>query len=182
VALGSNRLPRRAGAAAAASLLAVSLSASLTEMGRGPKENMRQAVAALAAEHRRGEPVVAAARWDALGVDHHVRRAHPTLRADLVLPSQPVPEAAAVWVVRKARGGVKGDADKRKALELELRRRGMHVHLDQRFRGRSGRVLVQRWERRPAQSILWSRTPTNSGFVTGKPAVAELRPPTRSAS
>ena len=146
VALGLSRLPRRAGTAAVVTVLAVSLSVTLTEVRRGPKEDMRGAVAAVAAEHRAGEPVVAPARWDALGLDHHARGGHPSLLVDLVLPPQPVPAAPTVWVVRRARGGVKGDSAKRAALELELRRRGMRPGLEQRFPGRSGRVFVQRWE------------------------------------
>jgi hypothetical protein len=146
VALGLSRLPRRAGTAAVVAALAVSLSVTLTEVRRGPKEDVRGAVAAVAAEHRPGEPVVAAARWEALGLDHHARRNHPSLLDDLVLPPLPVPPAPTVWVVRRARGGIKGDSDKRAALDLDLRRRGLRPELEQRFRGRSGRVFVLRWE------------------------------------
>jgi mannosyltransferase len=163
VALGLSRLPGRVGTAVVVGVLTVSLSASLTEMRRGPRDDMRRAVAAVAAEHRPAEPVVAAARWDALGLEHYARRDHAALLADLVLPHQPVPSAPAVWVVRKARGGVKGDGDKRAALEIQLKRRGMRPALEQRFRGRSGRVFVQRWET-PAGVVhpaRWAARPAN---------------------
>jgi hypothetical protein len=146
VALGLSHLPRKVGAAALAGVVAVSVTATLAEAGRGPKDDIRGAVAAVARGHRPGEPVVAAARWDALGLDHYARHGHPSLVADLVLPPQSAPGVPSLWVVRRSRGGVKGDGPKRLALDLELRRRGMRVVLQERLRDRYGSVLVQRWD------------------------------------
>ncbi|HWC10479.1 MAG TPA: glycosyltransferase family 39 protein [Acidimicrobiales bacterium] len=131
-------------------VLATSLWATAREVRLGPKEDVRGAVAAVARAHRPGEPVVAAARWDALGVDHYTRREHRSLVADVVLPPAPVPAAATVWVVRRSRDGVKGDREKLAALDQELTGRGMQVVEERRFEGRYAGVLVQRWERAPA--------------------------------
>ena len=92
-----------------------------------------------------GDPVVAAARWDALGVEHYARRHHPELAADLVLPPAPVPPASTVWVVRRAAGGVKGDVTKLADLDRELAGRGMHLAGEERLAGRRSVVVVQRW-------------------------------------
>ena len=134
----------------AALLLAPVVSASLwataKEVRLGPKEDVRGAVAAVARTHRSGQPVVAAARWDALGVDHYTRRDHPTLVPDVVLPPARVPAAPTVWVVRRSRDGVKGDRVKLAALDQELAGRGMRIAEERRFAGRYALVLVQRWE------------------------------------
>ena len=145
VALGLCRVPGRWGVTAVAAAVTLSASVTLADAGRGPKEDVRGAVAAVARQHLPGEPVVAAARWDALGVDHYVRRHHRALLDDLVLPPAPAPSVPSLWVVRRARGGVKGDGAKRTALDLELRSRGMDLDVQERFRGRYGGVLVQRW-------------------------------------
>ena len=146
VALGVYRAPRRLVPAALAVVLAASVWATVAETRLGPKEDVRGAVAAVAAAHRSGEPVVAAARWDALGVDHYARTAHPDLVPDLVLPPASVPSSSTVWVVRRAKGGVKGDRDKLEALDVDLAARGLRVTEELRFAGRYADTLVQRWD------------------------------------
>jgi hypothetical protein len=146
IALGTAALrPRWLGIAAVAAVVAASAAASLEAHGRGPKSDVRGAVDLVAAQHRPGQPVVAAARWDALGVDHHVRRDHPLLLPDLVLPPAVVPEASSVWVVRRSAGGVKGDDGILLRLEEELAARGLRLADEHRFRGRYATTLVQRW-------------------------------------
>jgi hypothetical protein len=147
VALGATRARGRWGAAAVALVVGVSALGGLAALGRGPKEDVRGAVAAVAAAHRPGQPVVAGGRWDALGVDHHVRRLHPELGADVVLPPAPVPDADVVWVVRRAGGGVKGDPEKVDALEAELAGRGLRMADVERFGGRYGTTRLERWAR-----------------------------------
>ena len=144
VALGVTSLPGRARPAAVAVVLVVSLGVTVGAVGQGPKEDVRRAVAALASVHRPGE-AVAAARWDALGVEHYARRDHPRLLPDLVLPPAPAPAGPTVWVVRRAEGGVKGDRTTLAALDRELAGRGMAVADERRFTGRYADVLLQRW-------------------------------------
>ena len=146
VALGAAALrPRWLGAVAAAVVVAASVGASVRAIGLGPKEDVRAAVEVVARAHRPGQPVVAAARWDALGLDHYARNDR-ALVADLVLPPAPVPGGAStVWVVRREEGGVQGDADKVAALDRELAGRGLRVAEEQRFPGRYATTLAQRW-------------------------------------
>ncbi|MDQ4070085.1 MAG: glycosyltransferase family 39 protein [Actinomycetota bacterium] len=145
-ALGLARVPDRLLPLAVAGLLVPSAVATVSNLGQGPREDVRGAVALVAADHRPGEPVVAAARWDALGVDHYTRRHHPQLSPDVVLPSSPVPDAPAVWVVRRATGGVKGDGVRLGDLDRDLGERGLRVVVEHRAEGRRSVVLVQRWE------------------------------------
>ncbi len=91
--------------------------------------------------------MVAAARWDALGVEHYSRRLHPGLTPDVVLPPSPVPDSPTVWVVRRATGGVKGDVVKLADLDRDLAGRGLRVAEEHRLEGRRSVVLVQRWAR-----------------------------------
>ncbi len=140
------RARRPVAAVLVGAVLASSLWVTARELRLEPKEDVRGAVAAVARAHRPGQPVVAAARWDALGVDHYARRRHPGLQPDVVLPPAPVPRAPTVWVVRRSRGGVKGDRDKLAVLDQELVGRGMSVVEQRRFVGRYAAVLVQRWE------------------------------------
>ena len=131
--------------AALAGLLVPSLVVTAGNVTRGPREDVRGAVALVAAGHRTGDPVVAAARWDALGVEHYARRHHPELTADLVLPPAPVPPAPTVWVVRRAAGGVKGDLTRLADLDRQLAGRGMRLAGEERLGGRRSVVIVQRW-------------------------------------
>jgi hypothetical protein len=146
VALGITRAPRRLVPVALAVVLAASTWATIAETRLGPKEDVRGAVAAVAAVHEPGQPVVAAARWDALGLDHYARTDHPGLVPDLVLPPSTVPPATTVWVVRRAKGGVKGDRDKLDVLDADLAGRGLRVSEEVRFFGRYSDTIVQRWD------------------------------------
>lgn len=147
MALGVSRAPVRLRPVAAAVVLVASVWATVGAVRLGPKEDVRGAVAALARSHHPGETVVAAARWDALGVDHYVRRDHPDVLPDLVLPPAAVPPVPTLWVVRRAEGGVKGDRTTLAALDRELGQRGMRLTDERRFTGRYSDVLLQRWER-----------------------------------
>ena len=144
-ALGVAACPDRWRTVALAGLLVPALVVTAGNVTRGPREDVRGAVALVAAGHRAGDPVVAAARWDALGVEHYARRHHPELTADLVLPPAPVPPAPTVWVVRRAAGGVKGDVIKLADLDRELTGRGMRMAGEERLEGRRSVVVVQRW-------------------------------------
>ena len=146
-ALGVTRCPRRWLPLALGALLAASVTATVSNLGQGPREDVRGAVAMVAAGHQPGEPVVAAARWDALGVEHYARRLHPELIGDVVLPPSRVPDSPTVWVVRRAVGGVKGDIVKLGDLDRELAARGLRLADEQRLEGRRSAVLVQRWAR-----------------------------------
>ncbi|MFP5318980.1 MAG: hypothetical protein ACLGI2_11895 [Acidimicrobiia bacterium] len=150
VGLGVAALPRRAGVAALAAVVALSGWATVAEVRLGPKEDVRRAVDWLATEAGGREPIVAAARWDALGVDHYTRRRHPELADQVVLPPGPVPDEPVLWVVRRAKGGVKGDRTKLEALDAELVGRGLRLADERRFDGRYADVLVQRWSAAPA--------------------------------
>ena len=152
VAIGITRAPRRAVPLALAVVLVASLWATVAETRLGAKEDVRGAVAAVAAAHQPGQPVVAAARWDALGLDHYARVEHSRLVPDLVLPPADVPVGPTVWVVRRAKGGVKGDRRKLEALDAELAGRGMRVTEERRFAGRYSDTLVQRWDAAPVGS------------------------------
>ena|GEM_PF-5830803 len=132
---------------AVAAVLVPSVVAAVSNLAEGPREDVRGAVALVAAGHHPGQPVVAAARWDALGVDHYARRHHPRLVGDLVLPPAAVPAAETVWVVRRATGGVKGDPARLSDLDRELAGRGLRVADEREVPGRRSVVLVQRWAR-----------------------------------
>ncbi len=145
VALGITRVPGRWLPLAVAAVLVPSALAAVSNAGRGPREDVRGAVALVAGPHRPREPVVAAARWVPLGVVHYTRRLHPELAPDLVLAPAPVPGARTVWVVRRATAGVKGDAAKLADLDRDLAARGLRVTDEHRLVGRRSVVLVQRW-------------------------------------
>ena len=146
-ALGVTRCPQRWLPLALGALLAASVTATVSNVGQGPREDVRGAVAMVAAGQEPGEPVVAAARWDALGVEHYARRLHRELIGDVVLPPSPVPDSPTVWVVRRATAGVKGDVVKLADLDRELAGRGLRVADEHRLEGRRSTVLVQRWVR-----------------------------------
>jgi mannosyltransferase len=138
--------PRAVSLGALALAVVASAAASITAGRLGPKEDVRTAVEVVAAAHVPGQPVVAAARWDALGLDHNARRHHPGLVPDLVLPPATVPSGAStVWVVRRGEGGVKGDEAKLLDLDRDLAGRGLRVVEERRFSGRYESTLVQRW-------------------------------------
>ncbi len=144
-ALGVTRCPQPWLPLAVGALLVASVTATVSNLGQGPREDVRGAVAMVAAGHQPGQPVVAAARWDALGVEHYARRMHPELSADVVLPPSPVPDSPTVWVVRRATGGVKGDVVKLADLDRDLAARGLRLADEHRLEGRRSTVLVQRW-------------------------------------
>ena len=145
VALGVTTVARRRTTVVAAALLVVSVWATVVDVRRGPKEDIRGAVEYVATRHQPGEPVVAPARWDALGLDHFTRRDHRQIVPDVVLAPPAIPDAPSLWVVRRSSGGVKGDGDKIAALEAELRTRRMAIEEERRFDGRYTDTLVQRW-------------------------------------
>ena len=147
VAVGTAALrPRWVGLTAAVAVVAASVAATAGTLDLGPKEDVRTAVAIVAAEHRPGQPVVAAARWDALGLDHNARRHHRSLLPDLVLPPATLPAGAdTVWVVRREEGGVKGDAGKLVELDRQLASRGLRLSEERRVPGRYAATTVQRW-------------------------------------
>ena len=166
VALGLRQLPRPLAPVAAALLVGTSALVTTADVRAGPLEDVRGAVAYVAAHRAAGEPVVAPARWDALGVDHYARARHPEMVEDLVLPPEvlpPVhpaevvpagalgpaeqPPATAVWVVRRAAEGVAGDAAKVAELDRRLRAGGMVVTTEVTMPGRMADVVVQRWAR-----------------------------------
>ncbi len=147
IGVGAASLPRRAAALALAVFVATSIWATLVDVGRGPKQDVRGAVSYVASRHWAGEPVVAGARWDALGVDHFTRRDHPELVPELVLASPSVPEASSLWVIRRSHGGIKGDGTRLAALDSEFAAQGMRVGEERRFDGRYTDTLVQRWAR-----------------------------------
>jgi len=146
--LGITRLARPVAALVAVlvAVLAPSVAVSASNVGRGPREDVRAAVATVAARHRPGEPVVAAARWDALGVDHYARRDHPGLVADLSLAPAAAPTAPSLWVVRRVAGGVKGDPTRRADLDRQLADGGMRLVERHLVDGRRADVAVERWE------------------------------------
>ena len=145
-ALGVTRWSPRLVPVALAGVVVASAAATVSNIQQGPREDVRGALAIVAARHRPGQPVVAAARWDALGVDHYARRLHPGLGADLVLPPSPVPPASTVWVVRRATPGVKGDRARLVDLDRHLADAGMRLVEEHRVLGRRAVVLVQRWD------------------------------------
>jgi mannosyltransferase len=147
VALGATRPSRPpVRTLAVGVVVGASLWATVATVRLGPKEDYRAAVAAVAAGHTPGQPVVAASLWEAMGLDHY-SRGRRGLRPDLVQPFTALPDAPVVWVVRRASGGVRDERAARAALDDDLSRRGLRVVAEQRFPGRYSVVVVQRWER-----------------------------------
>jgi mannosyltransferase len=145
MAMGATRFRPAVSAVVVAGVLGASLAATTSELRRPPKDDVKAAVAMLAAAHEPGQPVVAGGRFVALGVDHYVGD-DAGMRAALVLPWAPVPPSSTtVWVVRRVAGGVKGDDDRLAAVESELAGLGLGVAEERRFEGRYADVLVQRW-------------------------------------
>jgi mannosyltransferase len=122
-----------------AALVALSLAAGAPLLERGPQEDAKGAVAALAARHEPGTPVVAVDRRAALALEHY---APPSLRADVrVPPSDPPAGAAQVWLVRNANGARLASSDD----DAVLRAAGLEVVETLLFPGSRTGVALQRW-------------------------------------
>jgi mannosyltransferase len=101
-AAGAVAMPRGARTAVGALLVGFSLLAGSPLATRAPRERADDLVAALAALHRPGEPVVAADQRSATGLDHYVRIQEPGLRPGVVLPPDDAPPGATrVWLIRR---------------------------------------------------------------------------------
>jgi mannosyltransferase len=143
-AAGAWALPRLLRLPAAALLVALTLTASVPMLDRGPRERGDDLVATLAGLHSPGEPVVAADTRSALSVDHHTRTLAPRLRADLVLPPDDAPSGAdRVWLVRREhRGNLWGTDDDDLLLAAGLVPVGSWE-----FPGSKTALVVQLWAR-----------------------------------
>lgn len=143
-AVGAWALPRSARVPAAALLLALTCTATLPVLDRGPREQGDELVTWRAGVHAPGEPVVAADTRSALSVDHFTRTLAPGLRADLVLPPADVPsDADRVWLVRREhRGGLWGTDDDDLLLAA-----GLAPERSWTFPGSKTRLVVQLWTR-----------------------------------
>jgi mannosyltransferase len=136
---------RRVAVPLVALLVGCSLLATLPVMNRPPRERADEVVALLAERQRPGEPVVAADRRAALGLDHYVRERADRLRADLVLPPlDPPPGAGTVWLVRTLHRGALVRTDDDALLERD----GLRMSEEVRLPGSITTLVVQRWQRR----------------------------------
>jgi mannosyltransferase len=143
-AAGALAVPRAARIPAAALLLACTLLVSAPLTHRHPRERSDDVVRALAQLQRPGEPVVAADRRSATGLDHYVRVLVPRLRPDVVLPPDDAPPGAGrVWRVRRVVDGVPGPTDD----DDILRSRGLWVTDERDFPGSRTHLVIQLWER-----------------------------------
>lgn len=127
----------------AAGLLAVvSLVAAAPLLDRGPREDARGAVEALAAQHEGGQPVVAVDRRAALALEHY---APEDLRDELLVPpADPPAGAEVVWLLRQAsREGQVRPSDDDGILLAD----GLRLAEEQVFRGSSSWLVLQRWTR-----------------------------------
>lgn len=133
---GRSRWP----AVATALLTTVSLVAAAPLLDRGPREDARGAVAALAAQSAPGEPVVAVDRRAALALEHYA----PDRLAYTVPPTDPPAGAPVVWLLRQAsrEGAVRVSDD-----DALLTADGLHLAQEQVFRGSSSWLVLQRWTR-----------------------------------
>ena len=143
-AAGAWALPRLLRLPATALLLALTVTASLPVLDRGPRERGDDLVALLGAEHSPGEPVVAADTRSALALDHYTRELAPRLRADLVLPPDDAPSGAdRVWLVRREyRGELWGTDD-----DDVLLAAGLTEARSWEFPGRKTTLVLQLWTR-----------------------------------
>ena len=132
---------RRRGGLPVAALVGLSLLAAAPLVDRGPREDARGAVEALAELHVAGEPVVAVDRRAALALEQYARG--PVRSALLVPPSDP-PDADVVWLLRQGRGaqGVRPSDD-----DAVLDGDGLRLEREWGFNGTSSRLVLQRWSR-----------------------------------
>jgi hypothetical protein len=143
-AAGAVALPRAARIPAAALLLTGTLLATAPLADRNPRERADDVVRALAELQRPGEPVVAADRRSATGLDHYVRVLAPRLRPDVVLPPDDAPpEADRVWLVRRVFDGVPAPSDDDPILEAA----GLRMTEERDFPGSRTQLVLQLWER-----------------------------------
>ena len=130
---------RRPGLAVGA-VAVVSLAAAAPLLDRGPREDAREAVRALAELAGPDEPVVAVDRRAALALEHYA----PDSLSYSVPPDDPPPGADVVWLLRQAsRGGELRASDD----DVLLRADGMQLHSERVFRGSSSWLVIQRWGR-----------------------------------
>lgn len=140
-ALGTASWRRAVAVPATAVLVGLSLLAGLPLLDRGPREDGRGAVAALAAAQRSGQAVVAVDPRAALALDHY---APGRLRADLRLPPlDPPAGASTVWLLRQSTGTQTRPSDD----DALLAARGLTVVAQRVFTGEGNDLLLQRWER-----------------------------------
>ncbi|CAA9222626.1 MAG: hypothetical protein AVDCRST_MAG52-543 [uncultured Blastococcus sp.] len=143
-AAGALAMPRAARLPAAGLLIVCTLLASAPLADRNPRERSDDVVRALAELQRPGEPVVAADRRSATGLDHYVRVLAPRLRADVVLPPADAPPGAGrVWLVRRIVDGVPAPTDD----DAILRSAGLRVTDERDFPGSRTHLVLQLWER-----------------------------------
>jgi mannosyltransferase len=143
-AAGALSVPRAARMPVAALLLGCTLLAGAPLVDRAPRERSDDVVRALADVQRPGEPIIAADRRSALGLDHYVRTSAPRLRADVVLPPDDAPpDAGRVWLVRRFFGDSPGPTDD----DDILRAAGLRVIEQHDFPARSTDLVLQLWAR-----------------------------------
>jgi mannosyltransferase len=143
-AAGALALPRAVRIPAAALLLSGTLLASAPLADRNPRERSDDVVRALSELQRPGEPVVAADRRSATGLDHYVRVLAPRLRPDVVLPPDDAPpEADRVWLVRRVFDGVPAPSDDDPILAAA----GLRMTEQRDFPGSRTHLVLQLWER-----------------------------------
>lgn len=143
-AAGALALPRAARVPAAGLLVVATLLATAPLADRRPRERSDDVVRALAELQRPGEPVVAADRRSATGLDHYVRVLAPRLRPDVVLPPEDAPHGAdRVWLVRRVFDGVPAPTDD----DAILRSAGLRVTQERDFPASRTHLVLQLWER-----------------------------------
>lgn len=118
----------------------VSLVAAAPLLDRGPREDARGAVQALAALAGPGEPVVAVDRRAALALEQYAPQSLPYA----VPPGDPPAGADVVWLLRQASrdGDLRASDD-----DVLLRAAGLRLEGERTFRGSSSWLVLQRWAR-----------------------------------
>jgi hypothetical protein len=138
----------RAGPALVVAVLATALVGDVPRLTRLPREQPDAVVAQLAREQRPGEPVVAVDARAALDLDQYVARDAPRLRPDVVLPPDDAePVGSRVWVVRFSSTFERGRPFFRFDDDDHLEAGGFTVTSQQTYRGITGDLTVQRWDR-----------------------------------